>query len=296
MSVVVGYGPNTPGEASLNLGALLARSTGAPLVVCCVVPDRWEAPGLDRTNEEYLQALRAAADQTLERAREALHQAHDATFTVRTGRSVPRTLLDEAYARGALIAVVGSSPHGAWGHVALGSVNSRILHSAEIPVALAPRGFRAVGHETVRRVTVGLDGTEHSHQVLRQASELAGRMHARLRAVTFAVRGRTMIPPETGLHAEDAVVAAWREQATVGLQGAVDALAEIDDAVTPEESRVVDGRGWADALERVGWQDGDLLAVGSSTSGVVSRVFLGSTATRIVRNAAVPVVLLPRSE
>ena len=296
MSVVVGYGPNTPGESSLNLGALLARSTGDPLIVCCVVPDRWEAPGLDRTNDEYVRALRAAADQTLERARDALHQAHDATFIVRTGRSVPRTLLDEASARGARMAVVGSSPHGAWGHVALGSVTSRIMHSSEIPVAMAPRGYRAVGNENVRRVTVALDGTPHSHQVLLRAAELADRMGCGLRAVTFAVRGRTMIPPETGLHAEDAVVAAWREQATAGLRAAVDGLREHQGVPAPEEARVVDGHGWADALERVGWDDGDLLVIGSSTSGVVSRVFLGSTATRIVRNAPVPVVLLPRGE
>lgn len=63
----------------------------------------------------------------------------------------------------------------------------------------------------------------------------------------------------------------------------------------PDESAVVDGHGWADALDRVGLGAGDLLMVGSSTSGVVSRVLLGCTATGIVRNAAVPVILLPRA-
>jgi nucleotide-binding universal stress UspA family protein len=43
-----------------------------------------------------------------------------------------------------------------------------------------------------------------------------------------------------------------------------------------------------------GWSDGDLLVVGSSRLGPLARVFLGSTATRIVRAAPVPVVVVPR--
>ena len=39
---------------------------------------------------------------------------------------------------------------------------------------------------------------------------------------------------------------------------------------------------------------GDLLVVGSSRHGPLARVFLGSTATKIVRASPVPVVVVPR--
>ncbi|SBS75910.1 conserved hypothetical protein [uncultured Mycobacterium sp.] len=38
-----------------------------------------------------------------------------------------------------------------------------------------------------------------------------------LRVITFAVRGRTMYPPEVGLHAEDSILAAWETHAREAL-------------------------------------------------------------------------------
>ena len=118
-------------------------------------------------------------------------------------------------------------------------------------------------------------------------------MSADLRVVTFAVRGRTMYPPELGLRAEDLVMKAWREQAGAMQQKAVEALARHEGVSEPTEVRIVDGRDWSEVLERVGWDEGDVLVIGSSPQGLVARVFLGSTATRILRHSPVPVVLLP---
>jgi nucleotide-binding universal stress UspA family protein len=59
---------------------------------------------------------------------------------------------------------------------------------------------------------------------------------------------------------------------------------------------VVVGQGgtWADALNDVSWGSGEVLAVGTSSSAV-SRFFLGSHASKIVRNSPVPVFLWPRA-
>ena len=38
---------------------------------------------------------------------------------------------------------------------------------------------------------------------------------------------------------------------------------------------------------------GDVLVVGSSSGGVLARVFLGSNATRVVRHSPVPVIVVP---
>ncbi|CNY64703.1 universal stress protein [Mycobacterium tuberculosis] len=42
---------------------------------------------------------------------------------------------------------------------------------------------------------------------------MASRYGVPMRVITFAVRGRTMYPPEVGLHAEASVLEAWAAQA-----------------------------------------------------------------------------------
>ena len=293
MSVLVGYSPEARGRGGLELAAMLARSSGDQLVVCCVVPDRWETPSMARVDKEYADHLKGLAGAALADAEEILGDDAGADYVVRTGRSVPTTLVNEAGARSARILVLGSSSHGSWGHIALGSVTDRLLHSAQLPIALAPRGFRAPAGSVVRRVTVALNGTPSCDSVLVAAAQVAREVTAELRVVTFAVRGRTMYPPELGLRAEDLVMQAWREQAAAMQRRAVEALASHEEVSEPTEVSIVDGRDWSEALEHVGWDEGDVLVIGSSPQGFVARVFLGSTATRILRHSPVPVVVLP---
>ena len=61
---------------------------------------------------------------------------------------------------------------------------------------------------------------------------------------------------------------------------------------TARQVETVIGRGasWAEAIEDVGWAEGDVLVVGSSELGPVAQVFLGSRATKILRHSPVPVV------
>jgi nucleotide-binding universal stress UspA family protein len=61
------------------------------------------------------------------------------------------------------------------------------------------------------------------------------------------------------------------------------------------ESAIGYGRDWRDAIDHIGWTEGDLLLVGSSSVGPLARVFLGSRASKIVRNSPLPVVVLPRT-
>jgi nucleotide-binding universal stress UspA family protein len=271
---------------------MLARSSGERLVVCCVVPDRWEMPSLARVDVEYAEFLSGLAHNALQDAKELLGDAN-AEYVVRTGRSVPTTLAEEAAAQKARMLVLGSSSRGSWGHVALGSVTDRLLHSAELPLALAPLGFRAPGGSVLRRVTVAVDGSRLSEAVLVAAARMTRQMAVELRVVTFAVRGRTMYPSQAGYHAEDMVIQAWREQADAMQAKALTWLATHEGVSTPTDVAIIDGRDWGDALERVGWVEGDVLVVGPSPHGPLSRVFLGSTGTKILQSSPVPVILIP---
>ena len=48
-----------------------------------------------------------------------------------------------------------------------------------------------------------------------------------------------------------------------------------------------------EALEALEWDQGDVLVVGSSSASFTARLFLGSTATKIVRRSPVPVIVVP---
>ena len=100
-----------------------------------------------------------------------------------------------------------------------------------------------------------------------------------------------MLPSETGLRVEALVSAQWAEQAQAQL---ADVVAAWSGPGPAPETHVAAGAGWAGALAAGDWLPGDVLVVGSSRHGPLARVFLGSTATKIVRASPVPVVVVPR--
>jgi nucleotide-binding universal stress UspA family protein len=123
---------------------------------------------------------------------------------------------------------------------------------------------------------------------------LAATVGAGLRIASFAVRAHPPYTSGVGTQPEKAIIDQWVEE--IGASGRA-ALAEVEDlsAVPPELEAVIGyGESWDEALEYVDWQDGDVLVVGSSDMGPIARVFLGSRASKIVRNSPVPVVLVPR--
>ena len=76
-----------------------------------------------------------------------------------------------------------------------------------------------------------------------------------------------------------------------------EALAELKtDGIVGDDVdlQVVTGNGWDQAIDAADWQDGDLLAIGTSPSGGIARVFLGSRGSKILRHSPVPVLVLPR--
>ena len=101
--------------------------------------------------------------------------------------------------------------------------------------------------------------------------------------------GRTTYPPEVGLRAEDSILEQLASQARETL-----AQLKTDGVVGDDvELQVATGNGWDDVLDDADWQDGDLLAIGTSPVGGIARVFLGSRGSKILRHSPVPVLVLP---
>jgi nucleotide-binding universal stress UspA family protein len=294
MTMIVGYAPDERGRAALHLAGMLARSSSDDLVVGSVVPAPW-VPGMARIDAEYRSELDNAADAALAQAKANLPPRLSATFVRHSARSAPVGLLELADKYDANMVVLGSSSAGVFGHVALGSVTDRLVHSSHVPIALATRGFRAGPDARVTRVTAAFRGSSAADSLVVAAASVAARVRATMRIASFAVWSRPAYTTTLGTDSEDLVMEQWTAQVKETARAAlahVEGLAEV-----PVDIETVIGRGrtWAEAMEDVGWGEGDVLVVGSSELGPVSQVFLGSRAAKIVRHSPVPVVIVPRS-
>lgn len=293
MTLLVGLPRDERATAAVHLGGMLARSLGDDLLVCTVVPPPWP-PGMGRVDAEYQEYLDHSAKEAVERARPLVPPDLAAEFVVATARSTSAGLLEIAQERGARLLVLGSSTAGVLGRVAFGSVADRLLHSSPLPVVLAPRGFRCRPARGVRRVTVAFGATEGAHELVVACAGVAAQAGAALRVASFAVRPRTPLTAGIGSRAEDLVTHEWAADAEHAQRAVLADLERLPRLPSSVEPVVGYGTDWAGAIEQIGWEEGDLLAVGSSTAGPLERVFIGSRSSRIVRHSPVPVVVVPR--
>lgn len=174
MTILVGYPINRRAKAVLSMAGVLARSSGEELVVCTIIPAPW-MPGLSRADQGYRSYIDDSANAALAEARADLPPDVPAKFTTVDARSAPSGLVEAAQKHAASIIAVGSSDAGQFGYITLSSVADRLLHSSPIPVAVAPRGFRAQGGKFAR-VTVAYTGSEQSDVLLGDAAGLGPRV------------------------------------------------------------------------------------------------------------------------
>ncbi|MDQ0372799.1 universal stress protein [Cellulomonas humilata] len=300
MTIVVGANPFGGLHGAVDLGVTLARTlpedTGAfVLVVATVIPHGWTVPSMARVDGEMQEWIKARADEAQAAVRELLAgHADDLTveFVRLTDRSTPRALAALAEQRDATALVLGSSPDGPEGRVVVGSTADYLLHSSPVPLAIAPRAYRAASttDATARRLTCSFGGSGVAVSTVRWAARLTREIDVQLRVASFGVRSATMYPPEVGTDIESEVTAQWREQ-----------MAEAQAALRPgldedTEFVVASGTSWTEALSSVDWMPDELLILGSSSAGTLQRVFLGTSATKIIRHSPVPVLVVPRDE
>jgi nucleotide-binding universal stress UspA family protein len=293
MTMIVGYAPDERGQAALHLAGMLARSAGDDVVGCCVVPAPW-LPGPARVDAEYQEYLNTTAELALQTARAQLPADIPATFVRHHARSAPAGLLEAAEQHGSNLIVLGSSSAGTFGHVALGSVTDRLLHSSPVSIALAPRGFRCKPDARVTRVTAAYGGSGAAESLVVAAGGVAAQVGASLRIASFAVWSRPPYTMRLGTEPEDEVMQDWLQTIQEAANEALEHVTELPRAPRAFETVIGRGASWSEALEDIPWEEGDVLVVGSSELGPVAQVFLGSRATKIVRHSPVPVVVVPR--
>jgi nucleotide-binding universal stress UspA family protein len=292
MTVAVGYLAGKCGRSPLHLGVEAAKTLKASLTVVTVVPRPWMTPSIARIDAEYAQYAEQLAADSAKEAKEciaSLAAGVEVSFHKVAHRSVSGGLLEAIDELGPEVLVLGSAADGKLGQVVVGSTADRMLHSSPVPLTISPRGYRGSKAGGLTRITAGYPGTPETLHVVERVAALAERLDVPMRVVTFAVRGRTMYPPEVGLSAEDSILEQLATQARETL-----AQLKADGVIGKDvELQVVTGNGWDEALDAADWQEGDLLAIGTSPVGGIARVFLGSRGSKILRHSPVPVLVLP---
>jgi nucleotide-binding universal stress UspA family protein len=291
VTVVVGYRASNLGLSGLHLAVRIARTLGTSLTVATIVPAPWPTPSLARVDAEY---ENWAAQLAAESAREAAVYLHDladgigVSYVHRAHRSVSGGLIEVVEEFGGEILVLGSLPSGGRGQVVIGSTAEWLLHASPVPVALSPAEYRSHAGK-LTRLTCAYSATPDSIDVVRACFETAQRFGVPVRVLTFAVRGKTMYPPEVGSEVEDSILEAWASQAREVLQDLkTEGVVSQDVAL-----QVSTGRSWRESIDNADWQDGEILALGTSPRGDIRRVFLGSRSAKIIRESSVPVLVLP---
>lgn len=292
MTYLVGYSPHKDDVAAIDLACQFARSEHDTVHALTVVPRGWETAVAGDTDRDFEQW---AAEEGAASAAEALevlarHTDIVATATWVAGRSVPQAVCEQADALGASLIVAGSGENGPRGYVTVTSKTDRMLHSATVPVAIAPRGYRPAPGSRITRVTMGFRDDDASWTLLDLVAGICARIGASLRLVTFAVRPRRMVVSAMRDDESD-IFAQWKAQARTGLD---DALAHLrEQGLVDVDGIVAEGRSWGGAMDEVDWGREDVLVVGSSSTHKLAQVFLGSSAAKILRNSTVPVIVVP---
>ena len=185
--------------------------------------------------------------------------------------------------------VVGGSGGGLAGPFSLGSVVNELLHSSPVPVAVAPRGTRHSDVDRVREVTCAIGERQGADLLLRTAVRFSKAAGTPLRLASLvaldptfgSLRGDADAVRERALtHAQQT----WRPRKRLlpeGYSGDID---------------VVDGPTVEEAVSKLDWRDGDLIMVGSSRLSAPKRLFLGSTAAKMLRVLDVPMMVVPRDQ
>lgn len=278
MKLVVGYLATSGGADALALGVRLARTLGAELELRMVLaPDDVTTPRV--TSDKFHEVLAERSSEWLD---EALAQVPDdvtARGEVIVADSVAEALSAEALRLDAEAIVVGGSGGGLAGSLTLGSFVDDLLHSAPVPVAVAPRGTRESDVERVRSVTCAIGDRPGSARLLDIAVRTSRATGAPLRLVSLIALDK---------HGEQGVEAA-RQHAHATLESAKAALPQGADVTAV----VADGDTVEAAVEGLDWSDGDLLILGSSRLAPPRRLFIGSTAARILRHLDIPIVVTP---
>ena len=284
-TVVAALDPTAVAEEPEQLALVLARATGADLVLATVCPLIHLRSHVHARHYETL--LRQEAERFLvERASALRAEAPDTTVATRTvgAASAARGLHRLARELDASLVVLGPSRRPA-GRVLPGPMGSRFAHGAPCPVAVASAGGAIGG---LSRIGVAFAPTDDGMRALQVGAELAGQTGATLHviAVVAPLPWMDLVQPEfDGTSLQELYAGHIRYTLD-------NAIADLPMAIEPE-TELPNGDP-VEILARAS-ADLDLLVCGSRGHGPLGEVVLGSISHALLETVHCPVLVVPRA-
>jgi nucleotide-binding universal stress UspA family protein len=284
--IIVGVDESPGSDDAIALASSLAGMTGAQLMLVNVFP--YDVHPSRAVNYDYEAYMRQDSQEILERLRSS-HGDQSAEIEAIPNPSPAHGLHALAEKVDAGLIVVGSTHTGRAGRVLPGSTAERLLHGSPCPVAVAPKGYAQRAGDEPAIIGCGFDGSPSAHHALETAQRIAAANGARLRVIRAFRPLAYDVPPQKGVpmggisyndHLLDRA-SAELEEAVAKLEG------------EPRGEPFFDVGDAAKVLSQASEQL-DLLVLGSRGYGPMHSVLVGGVAGRVVRDAACPVLVLPR--
>lgn len=284
MRYIVGYTADARGAEAVRLAIALgggASGTGEAthLDIAMILPEHTPFsatyPGGDHG---YRSIIAGQVDTWAQEALELVPAGVSARVVVRSAASEAEGLDGLAVESGAGLIVIGGRQGKLAARMGPGSVATALLHSASVPVAMAPVGEGAAIPTGLDRVTAFVGTRPGAAAVVETAAVAARRRGAGLRIVS-------LLGQDDG---DEGQLATRRAE----LQGHVAAV--VREATIHAETVVAEGRNIEEAVQALPWQRDEVAVVGSSRLAHRRRLFLGATAQRMLRTLTVPLVVVPR--
>lgn len=286
MRYVVGYGPRQRGVDGVNLAATLARSSGALLDLVSVLPSDEPTFHMYSPDDAYNAEVEAQGREWLDDGLAHVPDGVRAESHLRRAESITQGLLDAATdpERGeAGLIVVGTYHRVRSGRFGLGSLADALLHASVVPVALAPAEYQC--HPRITRITCAIGMRPGNEALLDAAIGLATAWKVPLRLMSLVAVG------EGGGEERRRE---WTQHAQEHAAGLVAKASAALPADCPVTSVVGHGDSLEDAVSGLDFSDSEVVLIGSSRLAQPKRLFLGHSASKIMRALPVPMIVWPR--
>ena len=279
---VVAYEATERGNDTVELGVALARLTRSELRLCLVLPHHSSTVTARVgavSSPDYQALLEEQALEWLEQGQARVPDDVVATTHLLYADSTTEGLLEAARTFDSDRIVVGASRRGLMNRFTIGSVANALLHASPVPVALAPRDYKAPAQLT--RITCAI-GTRPGWKTLLDS------LVAFSEDLTVDLRFVTLVEVDAGRRHPADVSASQAHLA--GVLDYFQSRSTTHGAITTE---VASGHSVEAAVEALDWQPSEVAFVGSSRLAQPTTIFLGITAHRMLHALPVPLIVVP---
>jgi nucleotide-binding universal stress UspA family protein len=286
--LLVGYTATPSGPVVVEAASRLARALGERIALTMLLPDvvRGAVVPPQAGYESVVQerAVSWLRDASASVPTDVAHSTH-----LKYTDSFSEGLLEVAHEIGARLIVVGATSDGVVGRTGLGSTANDLAHSADLPVLVVPAAAAshpsggAAGDGGLPRITVAVGTRPGAGALVREALALAEAGDVPLRLVSLVSLD---LPGRVEHELADLTARAHVEKV----------LAEAADTAPEariEQTVVLTGSSFTEAVAGLDWKPGEIVLIGSSRLARPSRIFLGSTASKLLRELPVPVLVVP---